>query len=245
MSAGMTAMRVGLSKIGGLLLRGQRAGMSTLSSPADPYDLELKIHLGSDTIEYYKASSVLGKLTSNASAKTEAAVAKTEAAVAKTLAAVAKTEAAVAKETEARIKVIELTRDLLDANTENLRLKGMLDVRGMIEEIERLISPGMFRDPDVTRYELWYKALKSSPNNPLADVLIACFPTQKDINSARAAAISTIKRIYKKASNKIHSHIDSNNVAIVVHLRDFPGDKELDVIRALAKFHKFKIVEEK
>lgn len=39
--------------------------------------------------------------------------------------------------------VIELTRDLLDANAETLRLKGLLDVRGMLEEDERLISPGM------------------------------------------------------------------------------------------------------
>ena len=60
-----------------------------------------------------------------------------------------------------------------------------------------------------------------------------------------AAVISTIKKIYKKASNKIHSHIDSSITAIVVRLRDFPGDNELDVIRALARFFKFKLVEEK
>ena len=77
-----------------------------------------------------------------------------------------------------------------------------------------------------------------------ANVLIACFPTQQD-SDAKAAVISTIKRIYKKASTKIHTHIDSNNVAIVVHLRDFPRDNELDVLRALAKFHKFKLVEAK
>jgi len=252
-------MRLGLGKIGVRFLRGppgrgvgvQRAGMqgwmqkSTLSSSmSDPYDLELKEQLGSNTIEYFKASSVLGKLTSNTLAKTMEAVAKTMEAVAKTEAAVAKTEAAVAKETEARIKVIELTRDLLDANTETLRLKGMLDVRGMLEEIERLISPGMLRDPDAKRADLWRKALSSHQFKALAAVLIACFPTQHGSN-AEAAAVSTIKRIYKKASNKIHSHIDSNNVAIVVHLRDFPGDCELDVIRALAKYHKFKIKEVK
>ena len=245
-------MRLGLGKIGVRFLRGppgrgvgvQRAGMqgwmqkSTLSSSiSDPYDLELKEQLGSNTIEYFKASSVLGKLTSNT-------LAKTMEAVAKTMEAVAKTEAAVAKETEARIKVIELTRDLLDANTETLRLKGMLDVRGMLEEIERLISPGMLRDPDAKRADLWRKALSSQQFKALAAVLIACFPTQHGSN-AEAAAVSTIKRIYKKASNKIHSHIDSNNVAIVVHLRDFPGDCELDVIRALAKYHKFKIKEVK
>ena len=245
-------MRLGLGKIGVRFLRGppgrgvgvQRAGMqgwmqkSTLSSSmSDPYDLELKEQLGSNTIEYFKASSVLGKLTSNT-------LAKTMEAVAKTMEAVAKTEAAVAKETEARIKVIELTRDLLDANTETLRLKGMLDVRGMLEEIERLISPGMLRDPDAKRADLWRKALSSHQFKALAAVLIACFPTQHGSN-AEAAAVSTIKRIYKKASNKIHSHIDSNNVAIVVHLRDFPGDCELDVIRALAKYHKFKIKEVK
>jgi hypothetical protein len=218
---------------------------------SDPYDLELKEQLGSNTIEYFKASSVLGKLTSKAFAKTmeavaktEAAVAKTEAAVAKTEAAVAKTEAAVAKETEARIKVIELTRDLLDANTETLRLKGMLDVRGMLEEVERLISPGMSRKPKVKRADLWNAALSATENKALADVLIACFPAQDGQDAKKTAAVSTIQTIYRKASTKIHSHIDSNNVAIVVHLSHF-SEHEVDVIRALAKHHKFKLVEEK
>jgi len=193
-----------------------------------PYNNELKEHLGPNTIEYYKASSVLGKLASHAYAETKAAVAETKVAV--------------AKETEARIKVIELTRDLLDANTETLRLKGLLDVRGMLEEVERLISPGMLRDLDVNRATLWHTALSSPRYKALADVLIACFPTQRD-SDAKVAVISTIKKIYKKASTKIHSHIDSYNVAIVVHLRDIPGDNELDVIPALAKFHKFKLVE--
>lgn len=211
--------------------RGQGGGAQRASSSmSDPYDLELQKLLGSDSNDYFKASSVLGKLASNLQAKT--------------MEAVAKTEEAVAKETEARIKVIVLTRDLLDANTETLRLKGMLDVRGMLEEIERLISPGTVRDPDVKRTALWHAALSSPRYKPLADVLIACFPTQKD-SDAKAAVVSTIKRIYKKACTKIHSHIDSNNVAIVVHFRDFPGDNELNVIRALAKFHKFKLMEEK
>jgi len=102
----------------------------------------------------------------------------------------------------------------------------------------------MLRDPDVNRATLWRAALHSPRNKVLANVLIACFPTQQD-SDAKAAVISTIKRIYKKASTKIHTHIDSNNVAIVVHLRDFPRDNELDVLRALAKFHKFKLVEAK
>ena len=279
-------MRFGLGKLFGVrFLRGvgvQRTGMkgwmqkSTYTQPSssmsDPYDLELKEQLGSNTIEYFKASSVLGKLTSKAFAKTEAAVAKTmeavaetkeavakteaavaetkeavaktEAAVAKTEAAVAKTEAAVAKETEARIKVIELTRDLFDANTETLRLKGMLDVRGMLEEVERLISPGISRNPKVKRADLWNAALRASQNKALADVLIACFPAQDGQDAKKTAAVSTIQTIYRKASRKIHSHIDSNNVAIVVHLRHF-REHEVDVIRALAKHHKFKLVEEK
>ena len=103
------------------------------------FDLELKELLGTNTVEYFKAASVLGKLALHAYAKTEAANAKTEAAN--------------VKEYEARIKVVVLTRDLLDANTETLRLKGMLDVdvRGMLEEVERLISPGMIRNPKVKR----------------------------------------------------------------------------------------------
>jgi len=244
-------MRFGLGKLFGVrFLRGvgvQRTGKkgwmqkSTYTQPSssmsDPYDLELKEQLGSNTIEYFKASSVLGKLTSKAFAETKEAVAKTEAAV-------AKTEAAVAKETEARIKVIELTRDLLDANTETLRLKGMLDVRGMLEEVERLISPGISRNPKVKRADLWNAALRASQNKALADVLIACFPAQDGQDAKKTAAVSTIQTIYRKASTKIHSHIDSNNVAIVVHLRHF-REHEVDVIRALAKHHKFKLVEEK
>ena len=108
------------------------------SSMSHPYNNELKEHLGPNTIEYYKASSVLGKLASHAYDETKAANAETKAAVAKIFEAYAETKAAVAKETEARIKVIELTRDLLDANG-TLRLKGMLVVRGILR-VERLIS---------------------------------------------------------------------------------------------------------
>ena len=245
----LVRLGVGVQRTGTLGRRQKSTYIEPSSSMSDNYinyNNELKEQLGANTIEYFKASSVLGKLTLHAYAETKAANAETKAAVAKILeayvetkAAVAETNAAVAEVTEARFKVFELSRDLVDANTENLRLKGMLDVRGMLEEVERLISPDMLRDPDVNRTALWHTALHSPRNKALADVLIACFPTQIDSNSAKAAAVSTIKRVYKKASNKIHSHI-----AIVVHLGSFT-DNELHVIRALAKFYKFKIVEVK
>jgi len=42
--------------------------------------------------------------------------------------------------------------------TENLKLKkGKLDVRGMLEEVERLISPGKLREDKVDRFNLWNK----------------------------------------------------------------------------------------
>ena len=56
--------------------------------------------------------------------------------------------------------------------------------------------------------------------------------------------VNTIKSIYKKANALIRPHIDSNNVAVVVRHRDFPGDDELCVIRALANHFKFKLAEE-
>ena len=39
---------------------------------------------------------------------------------------------------------------LSNSVTENLRLKGKLDVRGMIEEIEAQLSLGKFGDPNTT-----------------------------------------------------------------------------------------------
>ena len=143
---------------------------------------------------------------------------------------------------ELKITVLTTTRDLIDATTENLCLKGKLDVRGMIEEIERLISPGKSLNPDVSRSRLWKEALQKPENEALAASLAACFSTQG--SGASAAAINTIKGVYKKSCGLIHSHIESNNVAITVRHRDFPGTDELCVIRTLAKQFKFKLVEE-
>ena len=145
------------------------------------------------------------------------------------------------KVAELKITVLTTTRDLIDATTENLCLKGKLDVRGMIEEIERLISPGKSLNPDVSRSRLWKEALQKPENEALAASLAACFSTQG--SGASAAAINTIKGVYKKSCGLIHSHIESNNVAITVRHRDFPGT-ELCVIRTLAKQFKFKLVEE-
>ena len=39
---------------------------------------------------------------------------------------------------------------LSNSVTENLRLKGKLDIRGMIEEIEAQLSSGKFGDPNTT-----------------------------------------------------------------------------------------------
>ena len=146
------------------------------------------------------------------------------------------------KVAELKITVLTTTRDLIDATTENLCLKGKLDVRGMIEEIERLISPGKSLNPDVSRSRLWKEALQKPENEALAASLAACFSTQG--SGASAAAINTIKGVYKKSCGLIHSHIESNNVAITVRHRDFPGTDELCVIRTLAKEFKFKLVEE-
>jgi len=131
---------VGLQQTGTMGWRQKSTYIQPSSSiRSDPYNNELKELLGANTNEYFKASSVLGKLawrlydeTKAAFAEVLEANAETKAAVAKVLEANAETKAAVAKETEARIKVIELTRDLVDANMETLRLKGLLDVRGML-----------------------------------------------------------------------------------------------------------------
>jgi len=136
----------------------------------------------------------------------------------------------------------QFARDLMDASTEILRLKGKLDIRGMIEEIEEKLSPGNFRDPNTSRTKLWEVARQDPRHRVLFDALAACFPGQGE--AAKDAAISTIKNIYKKASEMIHSHIDSNNVVVVLRHRDFPGSDEQLVIRALAESFHFKLDEQ-
>lgn len=131
---------------------------------------------------------------------------------------------------------------LLDSVTENLRLKGKLDVRGMIEEIELQLSPGKFCDPNTSRTKLWAAARLDPRYGALFEELAACFPSRGE--TAKEAAISTIKSVYKKASEMIHTHIGSNNVVIILRHRDFPGDDEQRVIRVLAKFFHFKLEEE-
>ena len=199
-----------------------------LAFSSTPYVSELAKLLGNDTVEFYKAALVLQKCTEDAKDK----VAEQKDNVAEQKGKVA----------ELNLAVMVATRDLFDATTENLRLKGMLDVRGMLEEIERVISPGKITNPKVSRSVLWTSTLNSSSHEQLKNALTACFPEQ---GAKETAVVNTIKSIYKKASVLIHSHIDSNNVAVVVRHRDFPGDDELCVIRALANHFKFKLAEEK
>lgn len=202
----------------GLLLRQSKWPQLAFSSK--PYVSELAKLFGNDSIEFYKATFVLQTCAEEA---TKLVAEETN------------------KVAELNMAVLVATRDLFDATTENLRLKGMLDVRGMLEEIERVISPGKMTDPNVSRSSLWTSALKSSTHEQLKDALIACFPEQ---GAKETAVVNTIKSIYKKASVLINSHIDSNNVAVVVRHRDFPGDDEICVIRALANHFKFKLAEE-
>jgi len=143
---------------------------------------------------------------------------------------------------ELKEKTSILTRDLSDANSEKLKLKGKLDVRGMIEEIELSLYPGKVVDPNVSRSTLWKEAKKNPQHKALFTELENCFPSHEA--KAKDAAISTIKSIYKKASDLIHSHVSSNQVAIFVRMQDFGGEDELCVIRALAKFYKFRLEEE-
>jgi hypothetical protein len=131
---------------------------------------------------------------------------------------------------------------LFNSVTENLRLKGKLDVRGMIEEIELQLSPGKFGDPNTSRTKLWAAARQDPRYGALFEQLAACFPSRGE--TAKEAAISTIKSVYKKASEMIHTHIGSNNVVIILRHRDFPGDDEQRVIRVLAEYFHFKLEEE-
>jgi translation elongation factor EF-G len=216
----------------GLLLR--QSKWLQLAFSSEPYVSELAKLFGNDSVEFYKATFVLQTCTEEAMKLV--AVETDKVAEQKDKVAEQKDKVA-----ELNMAVLVATRDLFDATTENLRLKGMLDVRGILEEIERVISPGKMTDPNVSRSSLWASALKSSTHEQLKDALIACFPEQ---GAKETAVVNTIKSIYKKASVLIHSHIDSNNVAVVVRHRDFPGDDELCVIRALANHFKFKLAEE-
>ena len=188
---------------------------------SDKFQVELKQLLGNDTPEYFKAALVLRTLAEEAQ----------------------KEIGAKEKEIyELKEKTSNLTRDLSDANSEKLKLKGKLDVRGMIEEIELSLYPGKVVDPSVSRSKLWKQAKENPQHMALFIELANCFPSHGA--NANDAAISTIKSIYKKASDLIHSHVSSNQVAIVVRMQDFGGNDELCVIRALAKFYKFRLEEE-
>ena len=135
-----------------------------------------------------------------------------------------------------------MARDLMDASTEVLRLKGKLDVRGMIEEIEETLSPGKFRDPNISRTKLWTAALQDTRNTALLNELAAGFPLQGDF--VKDAVISTIREVYMRASALIHNHIRSDNVVIILRHKDFSGNDEQHVIRTLAKHFHFKLEEQ-
>ena len=167
---------------------------------------------------------------------------KTLAEKDKTLAEKDKTSAEKDKSAALNQTLTQKEYSLLNSVTENLRLKGKLDVRGMIEEIEVQLSPGKFGDPNTSRTKLWDAARHDPRHGALFEELAACFPSRGE--TAKEAAISTIKSVYKKASEMIHTHIGSNNVVIILRHRDFPGDDEQRVIRVLAKYFHFKLEEE-
>lgn len=133
-----------------------------------------------------------------------------------------------------------MERDLAEAATENLRLKGKLDLRGMLEEIERTISPGRQRKREVQRAELWGSQENEQKLKPLFAELAICFPDQK--GSEKKAANRSIVEIHDNVNAAIHEHINSSKNAIYVNGSEF-RKHDLCVIRALAKHFHFRIHE--
>ena len=214
---------------------GRRRASSRLGVSSGPHLKKLATSFGSKSKEYLVASEVVHELTEEA------------------LKEAAKKDKATAAEKDKVINMShevlslnftasQLARDLMDASTVILQLKGKLDVRGMIEEVEISLSPGKIRDPNTSRTKLWASASEDTKHAALFSELAAGFPSQGE--SAKEAAITTIKGVYKKASEMIHKYIGSNNVFIVLRHCDFPGSDEQHVIRTLAKHFHFKLEEQ-
>lgn len=214
---------------------GRRRASSHLGVSSGPHLKKLATSFGSKSKEYLVASEVVYKLTEEA----------LKEAAKKDKAAAAEKDKVINMSKEVlslNFTASQLARDLMDASTVILQLKGKLDVRGMIEEVEISLSPGKIRDPNTSRTKLWAAASEDTKHAALFSELAAGFPSQGE--SAKEAAITTIKDVYKKASEMIHKYIGSNNVFIVLRHSDFPGSDEQHVIRTLAKHFHFKLEEQ-
>ena len=214
---------------------GRRRASSRLGVSSGPHLKKLATSFGSKSKEYLVASEVVYKLTEEA----------LKEAAKKDKAAAAEKDKVINMSKEVlslNFTASQLARDLMDASTVILQLKGKLDVRGMIEEVEISLSPGKIRDPNTSRTKLWAAASEDTKHAALFSELAAGFPSQGE--SAKEAAITTIKEVYNKASEMIHKYIGSNNVVIVLRHCDFPGSDEQHVIRTLAKHFHFKLEEQ-
>ena len=214
---------------------GRRRASSRLGVSSGPHLKKLAKSFGIKSNEYLVASEVVHELTEEA----------LKEAAKKDKAAAAEKDKVINMSKEVlslNFTASQLARDLMDASTVILQLKGKLDVRGMIEEVEISLSPGKIRDPNTSRTKLWAAASEDTKHAALFSELAAGFPSQGE--SAKEAAITTIKDVYKKASEMIHKYIGSNNVFIVLRHSDFPGSDEQHVIRTLAKHFHFKLEEQ-
>ena len=228
---------------------GRRRASSRLGVSSGPHLKKLATSFGSKSKEYLVASEVVHELTEEA---LKEAAKKDKEAAKKDKAAAAEKDKVINMSKEVinmshevlslNFTASQLARDLMDASTVILQLKGKLDVRGMIEEVEISLSPGKIRDPNTSRTKLWAAASEDTKHAALFSELAAGFPSQGE--SAKEAAITTIKDVYKKASEMIHKYIGSNNVFIVLRHCDFPGSDEQHVIRTLAKHFHFKLEEQ-
>ena len=210
-------------------------------SPA-PYLDDLAKVFGNESDAYVKAASIQQRSSEDATNEIAQQKSKVLQEMDKVLQLMDEVLQLMDKVAELNMTAVMTTLDLFDATTESLRLRGMLDVRGMIEDIERMISPGKMRFSNVNSSSLWSAALSRRENEALAASLAACCPNHGD--ATKEAVIKTIKSVYNKSCTRPLSHVDSLGRAIVVRHRDYPGTDELGVIRVLASHFKFKIVEE-
>ena len=122
---------------------------------------------------------------------------------------------------------------LKDANSQVLKLKGALHVRGMIEDLEKRLSNNKARDPNISRKKLWTKYLNNDKD--LLKVLTECVKDGSKENLT--AVVNLICSLFGKANDLHQHHVGQEDITVD---STFYHADEVCIINALAVKYAYK-----